>query len=71
MPGPYSSAGSLIDAKQLAENLGIQFDIIPINERLQSYLRSLKPVFANRPADVSRRKYPSENPRQFFNGALQ
>ena len=25
MPGPYSSEGSRTDAKQLAENLGIEF----------------------------------------------
>ena len=29
MPGPYSSPGSLIDAKQLAENLGIEFLTYP------------------------------------------
>jgi NAD+ synthase/NAD+ synthase (glutamine-hydrolysing) len=53
MPGPYSSPGSVIDAKQLAENVGIQFDIIPINEPFESYLRVLRPPFENRPADVT------------------
>lgn len=53
MPGPYSSPGSMIDAKQLAENLGIQFDIIPIDDIFADYLRVLKPVFENRPADVA------------------
>ena len=53
MPGPYSSPGSIIDAKQLAENLGIRFDIIPIDEVFQSYLHALKPSLENRPADVA------------------
>jgi NAD+ synthase (glutamine-hydrolysing) len=53
MPGPYSSPGSVIDAKQLAENLGIQFDIIPINEPFESYLHALRPAFENRAADVT------------------
>jgi NAD+ synthase/NAD+ synthase (glutamine-hydrolysing) len=53
MPGPYSSPGSVIDAKQLAENLAIQFDIIPINDPFESYLRVLRPAFENRPADVT------------------
>jgi NAD+ synthase/NAD+ synthase (glutamine-hydrolysing) len=53
MPGPYSSPGSVVDAKQLAENLGIQFQVIPINEVFESYLRALKPAFADRPADVT------------------
>lgn len=30
MPGPYSSAGSVDDARELAANLGIRFDVVPI-----------------------------------------
>ena len=32
MPGPYSSAGSVDDARELAENLGIRFDVVPIKD---------------------------------------
>jgi NAD+ synthase (glutamine-hydrolysing) len=53
MPGPYSSEGSVADARQLAENLGIKFEMIPISEVFQSYLRALKPAFADLPADVA------------------
>jgi NAD+ synthase (glutamine-hydrolysing) len=53
MPGPYSSEGSVTDARQLSQNLGIKFEVIPINEVFQSYLCALKPAFANRPADVA------------------
>lgn len=32
MPGPYSSAGSVDDARDLATNLGIRFDVVPIKD---------------------------------------
>lgn len=32
MPGPYSSAGSVDDARELAANLGIRFDVVPISD---------------------------------------
>jgi len=41
MPGPYSSEGSVRDAKQLAVNLGIELITIPITETLESYRRAL------------------------------
>ena len=39
MPGPYSSPGSLTDARQLAANLGIEFLVLPISEVYETYLR--------------------------------
>src|SRR5207237_1138981 len=42
MPGPYSSPGSIDDAKALAANLGIRFELIPIQEIFESYRNSLK-----------------------------
>jgi NAD+ synthase (glutamine-hydrolysing) len=53
MPGPYSSPGSIDDAAELAKNLGIRFETIPIGDMFDSYLKSLKPVFANRGPDVT------------------
>ena len=53
MPSPYSSAGSINDARKLAENLGIRFDLIPIKNLYESYLHSLSPLFADRSADVT------------------
>src|SRR6202046_427640 len=51
MPGPYSSEGSLRDARQLAENLGIEFIVLPINDTFNCYRKTLAPAFAGRPED--------------------
>lgn len=53
MPGPYSSPGSIDDAAQLARNLGIRLESVPISDIFNSYLNSLKPVFAGRGPDVT------------------
>jgi NAD+ synthase (glutamine-hydrolysing) len=51
MPGPYSSPGSIEDARVLAKNLGIRFVLLPIGEIFQSYTKTLKDVFAGRRED--------------------
>lgn len=43
MPSCYSSRESLEDARMLAENLGIEFRVIPIEEIFSAYLRVLNP----------------------------
>ena len=53
MPGPYSSEGSRADARQLARNLGIQFQTIPIGEVFHSYKTALASAFQGRPEDVT------------------
>ncbi len=53
MPGPYSSQGSIDDSVELAKNLGIRFETVPIGDIFGSYLSSLKPVFAGRDPDVT------------------
>ncbi|HWP83989.1 MAG TPA: NAD+ synthase [Terriglobia bacterium] len=53
MPGPYSSPESLSDARQLAENLGIRFLVLPITEIFQSYRQTLREVFAGQPVNVT------------------
>jgi NAD+ synthase (glutamine-hydrolysing) len=53
MPGPYSSRGSIDDARGLAELLGIRFEVLRITEIYDAYVRALKPVFAGREADVT------------------
>lgn len=45
MPSPFSSDHSVKDARQLAMNLGIQYDLIPIEGIYQSCLDVLKPHF--------------------------
>ena len=46
MPTRFSSEGSLLDARDLAERLGIRFDVIPIDDTFEEFLTSLKPTFA-------------------------
>jgi NAD+ synthase (glutamine-hydrolysing) len=53
MPGPYSSRGSMDDARALATNLGIRFELIRITEIFDSFRKALKPVFAGREEDVT------------------
>src|SRR5712691_13047811 len=44
MPSGYSSQGSKTDAQELAENLGIQFMTIPIEETFRASLKMLEPA---------------------------
>jgi NAD+ synthase (glutamine-hydrolysing) len=53
MPGPYSSAGSVEDARKLAVNLGIRFELIKIGEAFEGYRHMLQPVFAGTKEDVT------------------
>ena len=53
MPGPYSSEGSLRDARRLAENLGVQFQVLAIGDTFHSYLSTLAPSFAGTSVDVT------------------
>jgi NAD+ synthase/NAD+ synthase (glutamine-hydrolysing) len=53
MPGPYSSRGSIDDARALATNLGIRFEMLRITEVFDDFRKTLKPVFAGRPEDVT------------------
>ncbi len=53
MPSRYSSRHSVNDAKALAENLGIECRIIPIEPMYQSFLESLKPQFNGLPEDIT------------------
>lgn len=47
MPGPYSSRGSLRDARDLAKRLGIRFAEVPIGPVFDAYRRVLAPSFGN------------------------
>ena len=48
MPGPYSSTGSIDDARCLAENLGIRFELLCIGDIFESYKKTLAKLFAGR-----------------------
>jgi NAD+ synthase (glutamine-hydrolysing) len=47
MPSGYSSEGSKTDARVLAENLGIEYMTIPIEETFRTSLKMLKPAFGD------------------------
>jgi NAD+ synthase/NAD+ synthase (glutamine-hydrolysing) len=53
MPGPYSSQGSIEDARMLAKNLGIRFELLSINPVYDAYRQVLHDVFAGLPQDVT------------------
>ena len=53
MPGPFSSQGSIEDARTLATNLGIRFELLSITELCNSYRFTLKNVFSGLKEDVT------------------
>ncbi|HKX28311.1 MAG TPA: NAD+ synthase [Blastocatellia bacterium] len=53
MPTRFSAFESGRDAAQLAENLGLEYQIVPIEETFEQYLKMLKPVFDNRAPGVA------------------
>src|ERR1035441_8683808 len=53
MPGPYSSAGSIDDARALASNLKIRFELLSINEIYKAAVDTLAPVFRGMAPDVT------------------
>jgi NAD+ synthase (glutamine-hydrolysing) len=65
MPGPYSSQGSIDDARSLAHNLGIRFELLSINAAYEAYRQVLKDVFVGLQEDVT-----EENLQSRARGAL-
>src|SRR5260370_9007255 len=53
MPSQYSSDHSVRDARELAANLGIRFEVVAIREIFDLYRKALAPIFAGRPEDVA------------------
>lgn len=53
LPSQFSSQGSLDDARLLAANLGIQYDVIPIQPAFASVKGQLQPVFGGLPEDTT------------------
>ena len=65
MPGEFSSTGSIDDARALAANLGIQFELVPIQDVFQHYQSTLEPLFAGTPFGLA-----EENLQSRIRGAL-
>ncbi|MGC8887291.1 MAG: NAD+ synthase [Verrucomicrobiia bacterium] len=53
LPSQYSSKGSLDDARKLAENLKIRYEVIPIQEPFESLKKQLAGLFAGLPEDIT------------------
>lgn len=53
MPSPYSSQGSIDDARELAKNLGIRFELLCITEAFESFKQTLRSEFAGLREDVT------------------
>jgi NAD+ synthase (glutamine-hydrolysing) len=46
MPTEYSSLGSIDDARKLAKNMGMRFELLPIHDVFAQFQEVLKPLFA-------------------------
>ena len=53
MPSEYSSEHSITDARQLSENLGIRFHLIPIAGTFNAYREALAPTFSGLAEDIT------------------
>jgi len=53
MPGSYSSEGSVSDSEILARNLGVAYDVVPIQDVLDAFTDTLEPLFKNFSEDVT------------------
>jgi NAD+ synthetase len=53
LPSQFSSPGSLDDARMLAQNLGVRYDVLPIQPVFEACKQQLKPVFDGRPEDIA------------------
>jgi NAD+ synthase/NAD+ synthase (glutamine-hydrolysing) len=53
MPGPYSSDHSITDARDMAQRLGIRFELISISPAYDVVIETLRPVLAGARPDVT------------------
>lgn len=65
MPSRFSSEGSIHDSKELADLLGIRFNVLPMDDIFQAHLKALEPVFVGTEFGVA-----EENLQARVRGAL-
>jgi len=53
LPSQYSSDHSVNDSEKLADNLGVKYDIIPIESLFNQFRSSLQPLFRGHPEDIT------------------
>jgi NAD+ synthase (glutamine-hydrolysing) len=68
MPTRISSAGSVDDARELAGNLGIRFELIPIQPVFDQVKATLKPVFDGLPEDTTEENFQARIRGQILMG---
>ena len=61
LPYRYTSNESLSDAAEIAERLGVRYDIVPIEAPVEGFNAALKPVFDGRPADITEENLQSRS----------
>ena len=53
MPSQYSTDHSVKDAEDLANNLGVKYDIVPIKDCFDALRNTMKPIFGDLAEDVT------------------
>jgi NAD+ synthase (glutamine-hydrolysing) len=61
MPSQYSTGHSVSDAEQLSKNLGNPYDIIPIKNIYESFLKELNPLFKDLPFSIAEENIQSRS----------
>lgn len=54
MPSLYSSSGSINDARELSQNLGIRYITVPISDIYRSYLENLSAIFKHSKINITK-----------------
>lgn len=65
MPSRYSSQHSIDDARDLAANLGIRFDVVPMDDVFAAFLKTMSPLFGDTAEDLT-----EENLQARIRGAI-
>lgn len=53
LPSQYSSTHSIDDSVEMARNLGVKYDILPIEALFYQFRETLKPLFKELPEDIA------------------
>jgi NAD+ synthase (glutamine-hydrolysing) len=53
MPSQFSSDHSVNDARKLAQTIGIQYDIVPVQPMYDAYMKALEPHFFGMPFNIT------------------
>ena len=71
MPSPYTADISWIDAREMAQRMGVRYDEISIVPEFEAFKKSLASEFAGSERRHHRRKHPSADSRHAVDGAVQ